>query len=100
MRSPGSAGAAPVVDPSAAITGLLIHCCADGLAMGAAFLSGNARLTMIIAAAMVRGCSCWASACLPACMPAARPPACPTPRLCQQLRHDCAPACACPLAVR
>ncbi|PRW58354.1 zinc transporter ZIP9 isoform X1 isoform A [Chlorella sorokiniana] len=44
-------GAAP--DPQNAITGLLIHCCADGLAMGAAFLSGNARLSMIIAAAMV-----------------------------------------------
>lgn len=44
---------APGTDPSSAITGLLIHCCADGLAMGAAFLSGNARLTMIIAAAMV-----------------------------------------------
>lgn len=47
------AGAPAATDPSNAITGLLIHCCADGLAMGAAFLSGNARLTVIIAAAMV-----------------------------------------------
>ncbi|KAL4437122.1 hypothetical protein ABPG75_004261 [Micractinium tetrahymenae] len=50
----GKAKAGPAAaDPSNAITGLLIHCCADGLAMGAAFLSGNARLTVIIAAAMV-----------------------------------------------
>ncbi len=46
---PCHAGAA-APDPQNAITGLLIHCCADGLAMGAAFLSGNARLSMIIAA--------------------------------------------------
>ena len=50
---PSRAAAADVTDPASAITGLLIHCCADGLAMGAAFLSGNARLSMIIAAAMV-----------------------------------------------
>lgn len=43
----------PPADPQSAITGLLIHCAADGLAMGAAFLSGDARLTMLIAAAMV-----------------------------------------------
>lgn len=40
-------------DPQSAITGLVIHCAADGLAMGAAFLSGDARLSMLIAAAMV-----------------------------------------------
>ena len=51
---PSAAGAAaPGADPANAVTGLVIHCCADGLAMGAAFLSGNARLSMIIAAAMV-----------------------------------------------
>lgn len=52
-RPTGAAGAQPPTDPANAITGLIIHCCADGLAMGAAFLSGNARLSMIIAAAMV-----------------------------------------------
>ena len=39
--------------PEAAIKGLLIHCMADGLAMGSAFLSGNAALTLIIATAMI-----------------------------------------------
>lgn len=41
--------------PSAdrAITGLLVHCAADGLAMGSAFLSGNASLGFIVGMAMV-----------------------------------------------
>jgi zinc transporter 9 len=39
--------------PQHAISGLLIHCAADGLAMGAAALSGNASLTALVGAAMV-----------------------------------------------
>jgi solute carrier family 39 (zinc transporter), member 9 len=39
--------------PDQAIIGLLVHCVADGLAMGAAFLSGNASLSFVIATAMV-----------------------------------------------
>lgn len=35
--------------PQRAITGLMIHCAADGLAMGAAALSGDMRLSMMIA---------------------------------------------------
>ena len=38
--------------PQRAITGLMIHCAADGLAMGAAALSGDLRLSMMIAIAM------------------------------------------------
>ena len=35
------------------MTGLLIHCAADGLAVGAAALAGNARLSLMIGVAMV-----------------------------------------------
>ena len=39
--------------PEKAITGLLIHCIADGVAMGSAFLSGNSSVTLVLATAMV-----------------------------------------------
>lgn len=39
--------------PQRAITGLLIHCAADGLAMGAAALSGDLGLSLMISVAMV-----------------------------------------------
>ncbi|KAI8104254.1 hypothetical protein M9434_002814 [Picochlorum sp. BPE23] len=39
--------------PEKAITGLLIHCIADGVAMGSAFLSGNSSVTLILGTAMV-----------------------------------------------
>jgi zinc transporter 9 len=39
--------------PDRAITGLLVHCAADGLAMGSAFLSENPSLGLLVGLAMV-----------------------------------------------
>ena len=39
--------------PDSAIAGLLVHCVADGIAMGSAFVSGNTSTTLILGAAMV-----------------------------------------------
>lgn len=50
ILSPAAAAAGST--PQRAITGLMIHCVADGLAMGAAALSGDLRLSMMIAVAM------------------------------------------------
>jgi hypothetical protein len=36
-----------------AVLGLLVHCASDGLALGSAFLSGNAALSFVVGAAMV-----------------------------------------------
>ncbi|KFM27364.1 Zinc transporter ZIP9 [Auxenochlorella protothecoides] len=44
-RKPGA------VDP--AVLGLLVHCAADGLALGAAALSGNTQLSLIVSVAML-----------------------------------------------
>lgn len=49
MRAPAAASAAP----DRALTGLLVHCAADGLAMGAASLSGDAALSAVVGLAMV-----------------------------------------------
>eukprot|EP00887_Chlorella_sp_A99_P005296 scaffold1.g5296.t1 len=46
----GGSGSA---NPESAVLGLIIHCVADGLAMGVAALSGNARLSALIGVAMV-----------------------------------------------
>lgn len=40
-------------NPERAITGLLVHCAADGLAMGSAFLSENPSLGLLVGLAMV-----------------------------------------------
>ena len=39
--------------PESAIAGLLVHCVADGIAMGSAFVSGNTATTLILGFAMV-----------------------------------------------
>ena len=39
--------------PEKAISGLIIHCIADGLAMGSAFLTGDATLSFVLGTAMV-----------------------------------------------
>ncbi len=39
--------------PEAAIAGLMVHCMADGLAMGSAFLSGSASMNFVLGTAMV-----------------------------------------------
>jgi len=39
--------------PESAIAGLIIHCLADGIAMGSAFVSGSTSTTLILGAAMV-----------------------------------------------
>lgn len=39
--------------PESAIAGLIIHCVADGIAMGSAFSSGSTSTTLILGAAMV-----------------------------------------------
>lgn len=39
--------------PERAVTGLLVHCAADGLAMGSAFLSENPSLGLLVGLAMV-----------------------------------------------
>ena len=51
--SHGMDGAKPNPNPEKAIIGLMIHCIADGVAMGSAFLSGNARMSFLLATAMV-----------------------------------------------
>jgi zinc transporter 9 len=53
MKSHVGNNAAGAGDPERAITGLLIHCCADGLAMGSAFMSGNTSLSLVLGTAMV-----------------------------------------------
>lgn len=52
-RKPGA------VDP--AVLGLLVHCAADGLALGAAALSGNTQLSLIVSVAMLahKVCGVW-----------------------------------------
>lgn len=39
--------------PESAIAGLIVHCVADGIAMGSAFVSGSTSTTLILGAAMV-----------------------------------------------
>lgn len=39
--------------PESAIAGLMVHCMADGLAMGSAFLSGSASMNVVLGTAMV-----------------------------------------------
>jgi len=40
-------------NPEGAIAGLMVHCAADGLAMGSAFLSGSASMNFVLGTAMV-----------------------------------------------
>lgn len=40
-------------NPESAIAGLMVHCMADGLAMGSAFLSGSASMNVVLGTAMV-----------------------------------------------
>lgn len=49
----GGGGGGGASNPSRAVTGLMVHCAADGLALGAAALSGNARLNFMVTAAML-----------------------------------------------
>ena len=71
----------PAGSAERALTGLLIHCAADGLALGAAMLSGDARLNTLVAFAMVLhkvrvaagvwACTCACARCVaPAQLPA------------------------------
>ncbi len=48
--APAAGGCSPA---DRALAGLLVHCAADGLAMGAAALSGDAALSLVVGVAMV-----------------------------------------------
>lgn len=43
----------PKSNPEGAIAGLMVHCMADGLAMGSAFLSGSTSMNVVLGTAMV-----------------------------------------------